>query len=152
MRITDALLGEHGVFYLLLQDIEQALPAIENLAILQNRIAPLAFSLEAHASLEDELLFIALEPHLGTQGGPLAVMRHEHDQIVSLLERIPSAPDLAQARALAAQMIEVSRGHFRKEEQVLFRMAQNFLDEDELSALGAKWSARRGPLITLEMP
>ena len=152
MRITDALLGEHGVFYLLLQDIEQALPAIENLAILQNRIAPLAFSLEAHASLEDELLFIALEPHLGTQGGPLAVMRHEHDQIVSLLERIPSAPDLVQARALAAQMIEVSRGHFRKEEQVLFRMAQNFLDEDELSALGAKWSARRGPLITLEMP
>ena len=152
MRITDALLGEHGVFYLLLQDIEQALPAIENLAILQNRIAPLAFSLEAHASLEDELLFIALEPHLGTQGGPLAVMRHEHDQIVSLLERIPSAPDLVQARALAAQMIEVSRGHFRKEEQVLFRMAQKFLDEDELSALGAKWSARRGPLITLEMP
>ena len=152
MRITDALLGEHGVFYLLLQDIEQALPAIENLAILQNRIAPLAFSLEAHASLEDELLFTALEPHLGTQGGPLAVMRMEHDQIVSLLERIPSAPDLAQARALAAQMIEVSRGHFRKEEQVLFRMAQNFLDEDELSALGAKWSARRGPLITLEMP
>ena len=152
MRITDALLGEHGIFYLLFQDIEQALPAIENLAILQNRIAPLAFSLEAHASLEDELLFIALEPHLGTQGGPLAVMRHEHDQIVSLLERIPSAPDLAQARALAAQMIEVSRGHFRKEEQVLFRMAQKFLDEDELSALGAKWSARRGPLITLEMP
>ena len=152
MRITDALLGEHGIFYLLFQDIEQALPAIENLAILQNRIAPLAFSLEAHASLEDELLFTALEPHLGTQGGPLAVMRHEHDQIVSLLERIPSAPDLAQARALAAQMIEVSRGHFRKEEQVLFRMAQKFLGEDELSALGAKWSARRGPLITLEMP
>ncbi len=152
MLITDALLGEHGVFYLLFQDIEQALPAIENLAILQNRIAPLAFSLEAHASLEDELLFTALEPHLGTQGGPLAVMRMEHDQIVNLLERIPSAPDLAQTRALAAQMIEVSRGHFRKEEQALFRMAQKFLDEDELSALGAKWSARRGPLITLEMP
>ena len=144
MRITDALLGEHGVFYLLLQDIEQALPAIENLAILQNRIAPLAFSLEAHASLEDELLFTALEPHLGTQGGPLAVMRMEHDQIVSLLERIPSAPDLAQARALAAQMIEVSRGHFRKEEQVLFRMARQVLGEDELSALGAHWLQRRG--------
>ena len=152
MRITDALLGEHGVFYLLFQDIEQALPAIENLAILQNRIAPLAFSLEAHAELEDELLFTALEPHLGTQGGPLAVMRMEHDQIISLLRQISSAPDLAQARALAAQMIEVSRAHFRKEEQVLFRMAQKFLGEDELSALGTKWSARRGPLITLEMP
>ena len=152
MLITDALLGEHGVFYLLFQDIEQALPTLDSPAALRNRIAPLALSLEAHASLEDELLFTALEPHLGTQGGPLAVMRHEHDQIVSLLERIPSAPDLVQARALAAQMIEVSRGHFRKEEQVLFRMAQKFLDEETLSVLDAKWSARRGPLITLEMP
>lgn len=152
MLITDALLGEHGVFYLLFQDLEQVLPALDSIAALQNRIAPLAFSLEAHAALEDELLFAALEPHLGVQSGPLAVMRMEHDQIVNLLKQIPSATDLAQGRALAAQMIEVSRSHFRKEEQVLFRMARKFLDEESLSALGAQWSARRGPLITLEMP
>ena len=151
MLITDALLGEHGVFYLLFQDIEKALPALDSVAALQNRVASLAFSLEAHASLEDELLFTALEPHLGTQGGPLAVMRIEHNQIVNLLERIPSAPDLAQGRVLVSQMIEVSRAHFQKEEQVLFRMARKFLDEESLSALGTKWSARRGPLITLEM-
>ena len=152
MLITDALLGEHGVFYLLFQDIEQALPAIENLSSLQYRIAPLAFSLDAHANLEDELLFTALEPHLGAQGGPLAVMRMEHDQIVNLLKQIPSAPDLAQGRALAAQMIQVSRSHFQKEEQVLFRLARQVLSEDELSALGAQWSKRRGPLIVLETP
>ena len=152
MLITDALLGEHGVFYLLFQDIEQALPALDSASALQNRAAPLAFSLEAHASLEDELLFTALEPHLGTQSGPLAVMRMEHDQIVNLLERIPSAPDLAQTRALAAQMIEVSRAHFQKEEQVLFRMARQFLDDATLSALGTKWSARRGLLIALDIP
>ena len=152
MLITDALLGEHGVFYLLFQDIEKALPALDSVAALQNRVAPLAFSLEAHASLEDELLFTALEPHLGTQGGPLAVMRMEHDQIVNLLERIPSVPDLAQGRVLAAQMIEVSRAHFRKEEQVLFRMARQLLGEEQFSALGAKWAQRRGPLIALDVP
>ena len=152
MLITDALLGEHGVFYLLFQDIEKALPMLDSVSALQNRVAPLAFSLEAHAHLEDELLFTALETHLGTQGGPLAVMRMEHDQIMNLLERVQSAEDLAQGRVLASQMIEVSRAHFQKEEQVLFRMARRFLGEEELSVLGAKWAARRGPLITLEMP
>ncbi|MBI5824545.1 MAG: hemerythrin domain-containing protein [Chloroflexi bacterium] len=149
MLITDALLGEHGVFYLLFQDIEKALPALETVAALTNRAAPLSFSLEAHARLEDELLFTALEPHLGTQGGPLAVMRMEHDQIVNLLGQIASATELEQGRALAAQMIAVSRAHFQKEEQVLFRMARQFLGEEQLSALGAQWAQRRAPLIMI---
>lgn len=152
MLITDALLGEHGIFYLLFQDLEQALPALDSVSALQNRLAPLAFSLDAHAALEDQLLFTALEPHLGAQGGPLMVMRMEHDQIVELLARIPSAPDLAQGRALAAQMIQTARGHFRKEEQALFRMARQFLGEDELSALGAQWERCRKPLISLDLP
>ena len=152
MLITDALLGEHGVFYLLFQDLEKAIPTLETVAALTNRAAPLSFSLEAHARLEDELLFTALEPHLGTQSGPLVVMRMEHDQIVNLLGRIESATELEQARALAAQMLQVTHGHFQKEEQVLFRMARQLLGEEQLSALGAKWAQRRGPLIALDVP
>jgi hemerythrin-like domain-containing protein len=152
MLITDALIAEHGVFHLLLQHIEKSLPELESISALQNRLAAFAFVLEAHASLEDQLLFNALEPHLGTQGGPLAVMRLEHDQITELLGRIQSAADLEQGRALAAQMIEVSRSHFQKEEQVLFHMARQFLGEEELSGLGAKWLQRRVPLIRLNMP
>jgi regulator of cell morphogenesis and NO signaling len=143
MLITDALLGEHGVFHLLLQHIERAVLSLDSISALQNRIAAFAFALEAHASLEDELLFTALVPHLGTQGGPLAVMRMEHAQIIDLLGQIESAASLEQGRALAAQMIQVTRGHFQKEEQVLFRMARQFLGEDELTSLGAKWSQYR---------
>lgn len=143
MLITDALLGEHGVFHLLLQHIERALSALESTPALQNRIAAFAFALESHASVEDQLLFTALEPHLGVQGGPLAVMRMEHNQITDLLGKIESATDLDSARAFAKQMIEVTRGHFQKEEQVLFRMARQFLGEEELTALGAKWAHRR---------
>ncbi|MBI2330868.1 MAG: hemerythrin domain-containing protein [Chloroflexi bacterium] len=149
MLITDAFLGEHAVFYLLVQDIEKAIPTLETVAALTNRAAPLSFSLEAHARLEDELLFTALEPHLGAQSGPLAVMRTEHDQIINLLGEIESETDLEQGRTLAAQMIEVSRSHFQKEEKVLFHMAQQFLGEEQLSALGAKWSQRRAPLIMI---
>lgn len=137
MLITDALLGEHAIFYLLLQDIEQALPALDSAAALHDRTAPLAFSLEAHAQLEDELLFNALVPFLGAQGGPLAVMRMEHDQILSLLERVQSTPGPVQGRAFASQLIEICRMHFHKEEQILFRMAQQFMNAQALSELGA---------------
>ncbi len=143
MLITHALLGEHGVFHFLLAHIEQSLPAFDSLSNLQNRIAAFASALESHAGIEDELLFTALEPHLGTAGGPLAVMRFEHTQITDLLGAIESAADLEPARALAKQMIEVTRGHFQKEEQILFRMAHQFLGEDELASLGAQWSQRR---------
>lgn len=145
MLITDALLGEHAIFYLLFQDIEQVLPALDSLAALHNRTAPLAFSLEAHARLEDALLFTALEPFLGVHSGPLAVMRMEHDQIVTLLERIQSATDLTRGRTFAAQVIDAARMHFHKEEQILFRMAQQALSEETLRSLGAVWAARRGP-------
>lgn len=145
MLITDALLGEHAIFYLLFQDIEQALPALDSLDALRHRTAPLTFSLEAHAALEDELLFVALEPYLGVQGGPLAVMRMEHDQIVALLERIQSTPDLARGRIFAAQVVDAARMHFHKEEQILFRMAQQALSQETLAALGDQWAARRGP-------
>jgi hemerythrin-like domain-containing protein len=152
MLITDALLGEHAVFHLMLGSIEQSLPALDSLSNLQNRIAAFAFALESHAGLEDELLFNALEPHFGTQSGPLAVMRMEHDQITDLLGNIHSASDLDSARAFAKQMIQVTRGHFQKEEQILFRMARQFLSEEELSALGAEWAKQRTPLVGLDMP
>ncbi|MBI3165852.1 MAG: hemerythrin domain-containing protein [Chloroflexi bacterium] len=143
MLITDALLGEHGVFHLMLGHIEQTLPALDSTSALQHRIAAFASALESHASIEDELLFIALEPHLGAQGGPLAVMRMEHAQITDLLGQIESAASLEEGRALAAQMIQVTRGHFQKEEQILFRMARQFLSEEQLSALGAQWAQYR---------
>ncbi|MEW5939554.1 MAG: hemerythrin domain-containing protein [Chloroflexota bacterium] len=152
MFITDALLGEHSVFHLLLGNIEQSLPALDSLPTLQNRIAAFAFALESHAGLEDELLFTALEPHLGTAGGPLAVMRYEHGQITDLLDKIESASELESARAFAKQMIEVTRGHFQKEEQILFRMALQFLDEEQLLSLGSTWAQKRVPLIGLGMP
>lgn len=150
MLITDALFGEHGVFYLLLQHIEQSLPASDSAAAMQNRMAAFFFALEAHSQLEDELLFTALEPRLGLQGGPLVVMRMEHDQITALIENLGSAASAEEGRALAAQLIRVVRGHFQKEEQVLFRMARQLLSEEELSSLGASWAQRHAPLIRLD--
>jgi len=142
MRITEALLGEHGVFYAQFDHLEQAVPAAETLAQVQNQTALLAAGLGPHANLENDLLFAALEPHLGPMG-PLAVMRMEHDEIEGTLARVQEVKDLAGAQHLALHAIQVARDHFAKEEQVLFPMAQQVLSAEALAQLGAQWAEQR---------
>lgn len=148
MKITDALLGEHGVFYAQFSHLEQVVPQLADLALVKAQAALLTAALETHAHLEEELLFSALEPHLG-QGGPLAVMRMEHQQIEEGLARLPGLTEAALARQLLLQVVEVARGHFAKEEQVLYPMAQQALGETALEELGARWAEQRQVVVAL---
>lgn len=148
MKITDALLGEHGVFYAQFSHLEQVVPELGDLALVQAQAALLTAALETHAHLEDELLFAALEPQLG-QGGPLAVMRMEHRQIEEGLARLLGLGELAPARQLLLQVVQVARDHFAKEEQVLYPMAQQALGEARLAELGARWAAQRQVVVAL---
>lgn len=148
MKITDALLGEHGVFYAQFSHLEQVVPQLADLAVVQAQGALLTAALETHAHLEDELLFSALEPHLG-QGGPLAMMRMEHQQIEEGLARLPGLGELVPARQLLLQVVQVARGHFAKEEQVLYPMAQQALGDAKLVELGTLWAAQREVVVAL---
>lgn len=148
MKITDALLGEHGVFYAQFSHLEQVVPQLADLALVQAQGALLTAALETHAHLEEDLLFSTLEPHLG-QGGPLAVMRTEHQQIEEGLARLPGLGELAPARQLLLQVVQVARGHFAKEEQVLYPMAHQALGEAVLAELGARWAERRQVVVGL---
>lgn len=100
-------------------------------------------TLASHAHLEDELLFTALDAQMGPMG-PVAVMRMEHDQIEALLEQVLAAQELAAAQRLMQQTLQLARIHFAKEEQVLFPMAQQVLDERTLTQLAGQWAQRRG--------
>lgn len=143
MKITDALLGEHRVFYAQFGHLEESLPSLGTREEVQRVAALLAAGLETHAHVEDELLFAALEPYLGSAAGPLLVMRHEHAEIEGALARVGQAEDLAVARDLLGQAVHVAREHFAKEEHVLFPMATQFLGDARLSELGVAWAARR---------
>jgi len=146
MKIIDALLGEHGVFYAQFDHLEETVPASVSLAKVQSQAAVLTAALATHAGLENELLFSTLDPHLG-QMGPLAVMRMEHDEIENTLGQVQEAQDLAQAQRLVLHAVRVARDHFAKEEQVLFPMAHQVLDENTLTQLGARWAERRHVMI-----
>lgn len=143
IKITDALLGEHGVFYRLFDHCEAGLSGW-GLEQVQAAGAQVASALASHAQVEDELLFTSLEEHLPADAGPLVVMRMEHQEIEGGLEKLPSVTDPEAARALLARILHTARDHFAKEEQVLFPLAGERLGEARLQELGRHWAARRG--------
>jgi hemerythrin-like domain-containing protein len=143
MKITDALLGEHAVIYLLLGHLEQSAGSYESAAEARTQGALLAASLGSHAELEDELLFCELESELGAGFGPLEVMRAEHADIEGTIALLRDVDDAAEARRLAEHIAAAARGHSAKEEQVLFPLAENALGEETLLRVGELWAARR---------
>lgn len=144
MTILHALLGEHGVLYAQFAYLEQRLDDGVPLPALREPAALLASALQSHANLEDELLFVALEPFLGVEAGPLAVMRAEHDEIEGTLQRISLATEAEEVERLLWSLLQVARDHFAKEEHVLFPLAEQFLEEETLARLGRQWAQRRG--------
>ncbi len=143
MKITDAFLGEHGVLYAQFGYLEKTVPTAATLAVVTTQAATVIATLASHAHLEDELLFSTLDRFMGPMG-PVAVMRMDHEQIEGLLDQAHKAQDLEQAKRLLLQAMQVARNHFAKEEQILFRIAQEILDEETLDSLGAQWARRRG--------
>lgn len=147
MQITQALLGEHGVLYALFEYVENDLAGMETLAEVQRAAAALTATLGSHARIENEILFPSLEPQLGP-GGPLPVMREEHDEIESALEDIANAASRDAAVNQLRDTLQIARDHFAKEEQVLFAMAQQMLDGAELDRMGAMWAEARKVRVT----
>ena len=125
--------------------------------------------LALHARKEDEALFPSIEAIIGAEGGPTSVMRMEHkdihaqgellrqtlrqlnevehpaieaggDKLRSLAAHGGSAESL---RATAAEIIELLDMHFGKEEQILFPMSEQILDDETLAEVGRRMEAMR---------
>jgi len=149
MKITNAFLGEHAIFYAQFTFLEEEIPQIEDLSLVKAQGALLASALASHAALEEELLFQTLESFIGP-GGPLAVMRMEHNQIEENLAAIPGHETSGQAREVLFQTIQIARSHFAKEEQILYPLAERALGHDQLFELGKQWAARRKVMVASE--
>jgi iron-sulfur cluster repair protein YtfE (RIC family) len=150
MKITDALLGEHAVFYAQFDRLEEILPAMERVEVVRELGAMLAAALASHARLEDDLLFSLLDSRLGRDAGPLGVMRMEHEQIELDLQRSMAAGSAREAREALLRAIEEARSHFAKEEQVVFPMAEAHVGAAGLRTLGEQWAAARAVVVATE--
>lgn len=148
MKLTNALLGEHGAIAALFARSEQLLESSPNLDGARPIVECLAAVLASHAKLEDDLLFPILEPHLPHQG-PLGVMRREHEQIEMALEDALNADDVPALTDAVHEVIELARSHFAKEENVLFPMAEQFVPAQTLEELGQSWAKRRQVTVAI---
>lgn len=144
MKITDALLGEHGVFYAQFEELRRAVEENPDTSKWKAYVALLASGLETHADIEDRVLFTALEASLPAESGPIAVMRSEHEEIRATLARVLKGTDPEAMRADIQHFLEVVHSHFAKEEQVLFPLAVQMDRDGLLERLGEQYAVTRG--------
>jgi hemerythrin-like domain-containing protein len=149
LTATDALRLEH-------QSIEGALDFAERIAAKINRdqevpsanVAKLMefirlFVEQCHHSKEEEILFPLLEKKgISANGGPLGVMLMEHDRARVLIEQMSVAAGNALGHPSAKRWMraawdysDLMIDHFYKEEEMLFKMADRVLSQEEQAGL-----------------
>lgn len=147
----DALHREHAVILAVLDAIEaEARRAQVSFEVRLGFWLPALDFLEHytdrdHHGKEDLVLFPALaRAGLGTEHGPLATMRAEHEEGHAARARMvgtlasQDVPGLADA---ARRYCQSQRRHIEREEQVLFPLALELLDEDATERLRTGFAA-----------
>ncbi|MGC3998660.1 MAG: hemerythrin domain-containing protein [Anaeromyxobacter sp.] len=110
------------------------------------------FADEAHHGKEEAILFAAMVEHgFPSQGGPLAVMLHEHDLgrtlVRSLRARAEQATPWTDAdrQAIAEDahgFAALLHAHIHKEDAILYPMAEQHLPAEVLAAVGEACARR----------
>ncbi|HLW58611.1 MAG TPA: hemerythrin domain-containing protein [bacterium] len=144
-RLTQRLVAEHPGLLARIHAIAAALasktPAsAEGAAVIRRGLATLKQELDLHASLEDDAVFSVLEPELLERGGiALTPFKEEHDEVRRHLHDLEhalgaastgAAANLPKAAQAARDLEGTCEDHFRKEEEVVFPMAEEILTEE----------------------
>lgn len=135
------------VFHAFLNEIEEMRAYAEDLPLLERAMTVLRTEVGLHATLEEELLLPALEPYVPTNG-LFAELRADHQKIRHGLEQIDDAQDINEALQSIPDLLDTARTHFQKEDEVLYALAEQLLDDETLSRLGETWAAERSKIIS----
>jgi hemerythrin-like domain-containing protein len=149
LRITEALLGEHGAMYPLLDLIERTAPSA-SLDELRIKATCLRSILVSHASIEDAVLRPAIEAHLARpepllDGSPAPT---DHQLIDAGLAEALAAVEVEDARRRLLETVAKTRKHFIKEETIVFGIAGRELSDHAQEQLGSEWARMRGVFVS----
>jgi hemerythrin-like domain-containing protein len=99
-----------------------------------------------HHGKEEDVLFVAMVEHgFPSNGGPIAVMLHEHDQgrayVGGLAEKAAqdaewTAADRQEVAELARAFSDLLHAHIHKEDAILYPMAEQHLPPEVMAAVG----------------
>jgi len=108
------------------------------------------FADKCHHLKEEKILFVALEEHgIPNEGGPIGMMLMEHEEgrayvraMFDAVNKIEAGDPSAQAALCdnAKQYLRLLREHIQKEDEILFRMADEVLSADEQKKLLAAFA------------
>jgi hemerythrin-like domain-containing protein len=148
MKITQALLGEHGAMYPLLDLIERSAPSA-TLDAIRVQAQFLQSTLVSHAAIEDTVMRPSIERHLPKPAvnpdGSIGLT--DHEVIDAGLRAVLNAIDTEAARLLLLETVAKTRKHFEKEERLIFGIAERELTEEAQERLGAEWAAWRAVFL-----
>lgn len=150
---VNELMNDHRLIEKVMSALEERL-ARDNDAFPADFVAQaLAFFVEFadghHHYKEEEALFPAMAQHgVPVEGGPIGMMLYEHtlgrELLAAIRDRLPQARGgdsaaCASIRQHAGDYIGLLRNHIWKEDNVLFRMAQNVLDPRAVEELAVRF-------------
>lgn len=137
---------EHVVVLERLQELSQAIggQSPKALQVVKEVAQFLDGDVERHLRKEEEALFPPVERIIGAEGGPTHVMRLEHvdlrakrDELLRLLTE-ESGEVSEGIKATSQFIITLLEQHIDKEDNILFPMAQEFLEADQWAKIEAK--------------
>lgn len=147
-RATALLSDEHRVIERVLATVERLThkPASESLASWKKALDFIRhFADRCHHCKEEEVLFPAMEAHgIPNEGGPIGMMLMEHEEgrsyvraMLDAVGKIEAGDGSAQATlfAYANRYLQLLREHIQKEDDILFRIADEVIPADEQKRL-----------------
>lgn len=148
MEVTEPLVWEHETVLGKLEAFEKALASTDWQGV-RDTLKFFDERLSLHRRKEEEILFPVLGRHLGTTGGPIACMLHEHQDEREKIEAIRAALQRGsgdptawtEIRAAGSYILSLLRTHIGKENQILYPMAEQLLGPDEKEAVAKAMNA-----------
>ena len=152
MKSIDRLVAEHDIIERGLDVLEKVVGRIESGQPIPEEFPGWApsffaeFADKCHHAKEEDLFFPLLkERGIPEEGGPIGVMLHEHDVGRDCVRRMREASeadefDGAKFATAANEFIPLLRQHIFKENNVLFKMAENVLSDGDDSEMDDKFS------------
>ena len=141
---TEILSDEHRVIERVLDALQRLTAVPVNPSLEQWRKALeffRHFADQCHHFKEEKVLFPALEEHgIPREGGPIGMMLTEHEEgrghvrsMIDAMERVAQGNGAASTTLMdhARAYVTLLREHIQKEDDILFRMADEVIPEDE---------------------
>jgi hemerythrin-like domain-containing protein len=145
MRPIENLMSEHRVIETVLDCLERMADRAERDGQLDRASADQAleflrlFADRCHHGKEEDVLFARMvERGMPKDGGPIAVMLHEHGQGRALISAMAAAAAAGGAAAFvgpARDYAALLRAHIQKEDHILYPMAEQVLDDADQADL-----------------